>query len=351
MADPERTEEARPRQIEEAREKGMIPTSMEMNTAFVVLCGFLVLRFFGNNMLKGLEELTVETWRRIGQTELSVPVLQEGFLELVLRCAAILGPLALILMLVGVAVNYAQVGPLLSFKIISPDFARLDPSKGFKQLFSKQGLMETLKSIMKMLMIGYVAFLTIRSEARGLNTLMLLDPRQLLIYSGRLAFTIGWRVALMMLIIASFDYAYQRWQHKQDLKITPQEAKQADKDYDLDPHIKRLLREKQIQMATTRMMQEVPEADVVIVNPEHVAVALRYERAVMMAPTVVAKGIDHIALRIKQIAIENKVPVIEDKPLAWTLYESTELGTVIPEELYLAVSAILRRIYQERGRT
>ena len=350
MADEERTEDARPRQLEEAREKGRVPTSIEINTAFVVLSGFLILRFFGSRMLQSLELLATDTWRRIAQPELALPALQAGFADLLLRLGIMLGPFVLGIMLVGVAVNFAQVGPLLSFRIISPDFSRLDPTKGFKQLFSKQGLAEAAKSILKMCLIGYVAYRTIRSEAHDLDQLGILHARELLAYTCGVAFTVAWRVALVMLVIAGFDYAYQRWQHKQDMKVTRQEAKKADKDYDQDPIIKRHLREKQVQAATNRMMQEVPKADVVIVNPEHVAVALQYESGVMPTPMVIAKGADQVALRIKQIALEHDIPVIEDKPLAWLLYENLEIGMYIAEDMIFAVAAIFRRIYEQKGR-
>jgi len=258
-------------------------------------------------------------------------------------------PMMLILAVAGFAVGFAQVGGVLSIQPIIPDLSRISPSKGMSRIFSKMGAMEMVKSLIKIGAIGYIGYSTIKGQMDNLPSLTSENASGIAAYAMRTTFDLGMKVVVLMLFVAVMDYGFQRWQHIQNLRMTRRELKEELKETEGDPMIRSIIRERGMEIARRRMMQEVPKADVVVTNPQHIAVALKYDKEVAPSPIVVAKGADLLAQRIKEIAREHNVPIFENPPLARALYESVDIGEMIPEELYFAVAQILAQVYRMRG--
>jgi flagellar biosynthetic protein FlhB len=348
MADEqEKTEQPSQRRQEKARERGDVPRSRELNTAIVLLMGILAIRFLGPRIAMGIEDVFKITW----SSDLwSADGLLYSIIPLALtKTMTIVLPMMLILAGVGFMVGFAQVGGVFSLQAISPDFSRINPAKGFSRIFSKMGLMEMVKSLMKIAIIGYVGYSTIKGQLDDLPSLASENAVGIAGYSLKAIFDLGMRVTILMLFVAAMDYGFQRWQHMQNLKMTRRELKEELKETEGDPLIRSFIREKQIEVARRRMIQEVPKADVVVTNPQHIAVALKYDKETAPSPLVVAKGADFLAQKIKEIAWQHNVPIFENPPLARALYESVEIGEMIPEELYFAVAQILAQVYRMRG--
>jgi flagellar biosynthetic protein FlhB len=258
-------------------------------------------------------------------------------------------PLALLCMVAGVAVNVAQVKFKPSFQAIKPDIKRINPASGFKRIFGTHAVVETIKSVAKVSVVGIVAGLAIAPRLSEFGAMVGLPPEALGSLLGATVLDVAKRVAIAYLAIAAADFGYQKWKHEKDLRMDHQEVKEEHKSHDLPPEVRASLRRRQMQAARARMMAAVPEADVVVTNPTHYAVALKYDGA-RLAPEVVAKGKDLVAAHIRRIAAENDVPVISDPPLARSLHASVEVGHVIPEELYQAVAQLLAFVYRLNGR-
>jgi flagellar biosynthetic protein FlhB len=218
-----------------------------------------------------------------------------------------------------------------------------------KRLFSLRSLAELVKSIVKILFVAAVAYLMIKQDLDLIPTLTRQSVLDIFVFAARVAFKICFNVCLALVVLAILDFAYQRWEHEKSLKMTKQEVKDENKQTEGDPKVKARIRSIQMETARQRMMAAVPEADVVITNPTHLAVALRFDAARMIAPQVIAKGAGYVAERIKQIAAENDVPLVEDKPLARTLFKIVEVGNTIPADLYKAVAEVLAYVYRLRG--
>jgi flagellar biosynthetic protein FlhB len=273
------------------------------------------------------------------------------FLSFLARLAA---PLLLVLFIVAVLGNVIQVGFLFTAKPITPDFNRIVPRFGrwlSRSFGSTEALFNLGKSIAKVAIIAFVAYLNIRGELPRLTRLSLAPFFSGLSVVSGIAFRIVAEAAIAFLVFSFFDYLFQRRQHMESLKMSRQEVKEERKLYEGDPLTKSRLRERMREIMRRTMLQAVPKADVVITNPTHYAVALEYNRALMVAPTVVAKGQDLIARKIREIAAEHKVPVVENKPLAQALYREVEIGDVIPEKYYEVISTILAEVYRLAGKT
>jgi flagellar biosynthetic protein FlhB len=262
---------------------------------------------------------------------------------------SILIPFFVPILIAGIAGNVGQVGFEMHSEPLRPKLNKINPVAGLKKFVSVRSLVELAKSIMKLLIIGGISYGLIKAEMRGFPLLMQQGVGEILLFIAQVAFKILFFVCLALIILASLDYIYQRWQFEQSIKMTKQEVKDERKQVEGDPKVKSRIRKAQLELAAHRMMEAVPEADVVITNPVHLAIALKFEASEMMAPTVIAKGAGHIAERIKEIANAHQVPVIEDKPLAQTLFKIVEIGEFIPVELYRAVAEILAYVYRLRG--
>jgi len=258
-------------------------------------------------------------------------------------------PVMFAILIIGLGINFFQVGLNFSTEAIEVKLDKLNPINGFGRIFSKRSLVELAKSVLKIVIIGFFLYNYLKDEILTMPQFIYYDLGTSLQEIAKILFAMVFQVIAVILILAIIDFAYQKWQTTQDLKMTKQEVKDELKQSEGDPQIKGKIRQKQRQMAMARMMQEVPKADVIVTNPTHYAVALQYHKG-MVAPVVVAKGQDLVAQRIKGIAKENHVPIVENKPLARALFSSVEIGDAVPTELYQAVAEVLAYVYRLKHR-
>jgi len=254
-------------------------------------------------------------------------------------------PLFLAALFVSLLVNYLQVGFVLSAESVQPKFSKIDPIQGFGRLFSIRSLVELVKNIFKIAIVGFAVYIIMRGEAERFVLLVDQSVWGILLYICGVSFKIILSVCLVLIVLAALDYAYQKWEFEKELRMTKQEIKDESKQSEGDPLIKARIRRLQREAARKRMMANVPKADVVITNPTHLAVALLYDQEKMSAPTVVAKGADFIAQNIKDIARKHHVPIVNNKPLAQVLYRKVDVDEIIPANLYRAVAEVLAFVY------
>ncbi len=346
--DGERTEQPTSRRREQAAEEGNFAVSRELNTFFVVLGGLIVLYFSGIWIFQGAAEFMKISFLFLNQelTERSV----EAILNKVsYRFLLMVAPISIIPFL-GAVSYVMQKGLTLSGKPLNTDFSRINPVAGIKRLFSLNAVAELIKSLLKISIMSYVVYATVAREWGFLPFLMNMETTALLKYVGSITFRIMTKTVWVLAVIAIIDYVFQRWNFEKSLRMTKQELKEEMKEQEGDPAVKARIRSLQRSLARKRMMQEVPKADVVVTNPTHFAVALKYDRKKARAPIVVAKGADHVAEKIKELARNHHVPVIENRPLAQSLYKHVEIGKEIPENLYRAVAEILAYVYRLQSR-
>ena len=344
----ERTERATPRRRQEARREGQVARSAELTGAVALIAALFALVVFGPRMLESLGDLMRQGFSgradSIETTQGTVRVMHDVGGRLIWTVA----PLLASLMAIGLLVNILQVGFLFTTKPLSPQLSKLDPIKGFGRIFGRRGFVELLKAIAKVSAVGIVAFLTVRADIESLVPLIGVDSGRLLEEVGRSTLRVGLRAGGVLLLLAALDYAYQRWEYEKSLRMSPKEIEEEQKQTEGDPRTRARVRALQRAAARRRMIQDVPAADVVVTNPIHVAVALKYDRAKMDAPVVVARGMRKVAQRIKDIAKEHGVPIVEDPPLARTLHRETRVGEAIPASLYQAVAQLLAQIWRLR---
>ena len=349
-AGQEKTEKATSKKKEEARNKGQVASSREVSSAVVLMTSLGVFYFAGSWMFWNLSEVIARVFQDIGALRFnSIDDASVFSLEVLSRLLAILTPFLLPLAVLGLAANILQVGFRFSTEAISPKFEKLNPISGMKRLVSLKSMVELAKSILKILFIGTIAYLLVKSDMKAFPLLVHQEVGQVLVFIARVSLKICFFVCLALIILAIVDFFYQRWQYEEDLKMTKQEVKDEQKQTMGDPKVKSRIRSMQLEMARRRMMAAVPEADVVITNPTHLAIALKFNAEEMIAPRVLAKGAGHVAHRIKEIATEHQIPLVEDKPLAQALYKMVELGDYIPAELYRAVAEVLAYVYRLKG--
>jgi flagellar biosynthesis protein FlhB len=342
----EKTEKATPKKRQESRKKGQVAKSADINAALVMFFSILFLSFLGSWMGERLLHLFRHSLDKnilFDITETSVPKM---FGELSIEVAIIVAPIMIAAMFAGVLGNYMQVGFLLSTEAIQMKLERINPLSGFKRIYSVRALVELSKSLLKITFIGSVTFFILWMERDVYLRMSLVSIETTLSVFGGLAMKMGFFASLVLLFLAFLDYMYQKYDFEKNIRMSKQDIKDEYKKSEGDPKIKGKIKEKQRQMAMRRMMQEVPKADVIITNPTHYAICLKYDEGGMDAPVVVAKGVDLIAQKIKEIAKENKVAIVENKPLARTLYSRVEIGEVIPEDLFKAVAEILAFVYR-----
>ncbi|MGB5986176.1 MAG: flagellar biosynthesis protein FlhB [Desulfobacterales bacterium] len=349
-SDQERTEKATPKRRQEARKKGQVAQSREIPSALILICGMGALYLAGPHCYLGLRRLTAGFFRRAAHAATLHPEGLHSMLgEILGQFALIVAPLMAAVLMAGLAANIAQVGFFVSGEALTPKFSKLNPLQGFKRLFSLRSFVELTKSLLKMGLVGGIAYLAVARELDQFPGMMNVEVPVLFSYIAGLSFKIGINVALALLVLAALDYGYQRWQFEKNMMMTKEEVKEEHKQMEGDPKIKARIRAIQMETARRRMMEAVPEATVVITNPTHYAVALKFVSGEMDAPRVVAKGAGFVAQRIKETAQDHQVPVVEDKPLARSLYASVDLNHFIPVELYQAVAEILAYVYRLRG--
>ncbi len=341
-----KTEEPTGKRLGEARSKGNVARSPDLNNAVSLLTGFVILYFMAMTTYNGIYSITETSLGNLACKEFTPDIISNIIISQVYKTVKILLPILGGLMLVGLIVSYAQTGFLFSHETLKPNLQKLNFIANIKKLFSLQSFVKLLFSGVKLFIIGGVTFFFIKREYNNIINVLHCDLLQIFEISVTLMYGLALRISVVLFILSILDFFYQKWQYKKNLRMTKQEVKDERKQAEGDPQIKAKIRSVQLKMAIKRMMAAVPTADVVVTNPTHYAVALKYDGAAMRAPTVVAKGADLIAKRIKEIAKKHHIPLVEDRYLAQTLYKTVEIGREIPQKLYYAVAKILSYVYQ-----
>ena len=346
----ERTEKGTAKRRQQSRQRGQVAQSREIPSVLILMTALGFFYFAGAWMFWNISEFIGGVYQNLDTLRLNTVSDASAFsVDIIKKLFSILIPFFVPLLIAGLVGNIGQVGFEMHGGPLKPKLSKINPIAGFKKFVSLRTLVELGKSIMKLVIIGGISYGLIKAEMRGFPPLMQQGVGEILLFIAQVAFKILFFVCLALIILALLDYIYQRWQFEQSIKMTKQEVKDERKQSEGDPRVKSRIRKAQLEMAARRMMEAVPEADVVITNPVHLAVALKFEASEMMAPAVIAKGAGHIAERIKEIAREHQVPIVEDKPLAQTLFKIVEIGEFIPVELYRAVAEILAYVYRLRG--
>ena len=344
----EKTEKATPKRKKEAREKGQVLQSKEINSAFILLFVFLALRFAGPYMYKNILSFTYNAFTDMNNNEalFTISGTSNMLLSMILLTAKVVFPIIGIAFLIGLICSYSQVGFLFTTKSLKFDLNRINPINGFKKIFSKKSLVEFSKSLIKIGVVGYITFNYLFKQSKNLINLLDMELTQMVSYLFQTTVNIAIRAAVVLIILAVLDYFYQSWEYENELKMSKQEIKEEYKQMEGDPLIRSKIKEKQRQISMRRMMQDIPKADVIITNPTHYAIAIRYDSDYESAPCVLAKGKDIIAHNIRKVATEHDIPIVENKPLARAVYFSVEIGAYIPPDLYQAVAEVLAYVYK-----
>ena len=353
----EKTEDATPRRREESREQGQVSLSQEVASASILLGGLIVLLVAGSWFAQGAGSLIVDSLASLptqGRAELSVP----GAAGWITASAAHMGYAALALIVplfvIGLLACYGQVGFMITPKALAWDPARLDPFKGFGRVFGKRGSMRTLMALAKILVITATVAIVSWNQLPRLSTLTGSEIGPIMAAIGSVALRCTAAALAAILALALTDLFWQRFSYEREMRMSKKEVRDEAKSTEGDPHVKSRIRQLQREMAQSRMMADVPKATVIVTNPTHYAVALRYDRDEPLrtnrrpraTPYVVAKGVDHVAQRIKSLAREHAVPLVEDVPLARALHRQVEIGDEVPEQLYQAVATVLAHVYR-----
>jgi flagellar biosynthetic protein FlhB len=346
----EKTEKATPKKRQDARKKGQVAKSMEVPSAFILLFSFLCLFLFGGFLGEKLVALFTVPLTEYLLWDVTAANLSVIFSQLILEGLLLVLPFFVIAAAIGIVGNYVQFGFLFSTEPLKMKFSKLNPLEGAKRIFSLRALVEFAKSLLKILVVGCAVYFILWGKRTEILALSHVPLEQMLKFTSATTVMLGLVISLIFIVLAALDYMYQRYEHEKSLRMSKQDIKDEMKKTEGDPLIKGKIREKQRRMALMRMMQEVPKADVVITNPTHYAVALQYDKEKMDAPVVIAKGADYIAQKIKEKAREHGVMTMENRMLARALYEQTEIGQTIPEDLFQAVAEVLAYVYKVKGR-
>ncbi|MFC3746308.1 flagellar biosynthesis protein FlhB [Paenibacillus sp. GCM10012306] len=346
----EKTEKATPKKRQDARKKGQVAKSAELSGAVVLLSAVLSLSMFGGYMKERFMDLYMDVFQNRMLQEISSENVMKMFSGYGVQVLLLLAPLLGITFIMALVSNIMQVGFMASGQGLTPKFSKINPIKGFKNIFSMRSLVEFLKSILKLLLIAYLVYSTLWGQKRSIMSLSHIDTEGIFKFVAKLTLTLGLKIGVVLMVLALLDYMYQKYEHEKSLKMSKQDIKDEYKKMEGDPLIKGKIRERQRRMAMQRMMQEVPKADVIITNPTHFAVALKYDGSMMEAPQIIAKGQDYVALRIRELAKEHGVVTMENKPLARALFQRAEIGDTVPADLFQAVAEVLAYVYKLKGK-
>lgn len=350
----EKTEEPTGKKLKDARNDGKVTKSKELTAAFQLLVLFLVLKIFIGFVGESFLEVFHRVYDGIGEFVASnegdySPVVFSALIsDTMQKMLVILLPFFVFGVIISFLVSVVQVGWKVTTKPMEPKLSKFNPINGFKRILSKEALFNLLMSIVKIAVIGAIAFFSVRDSAGAIFVMYEMSVKQAVAMVGEIIIDTGIKISLVYMIVGVVDWFYQKHKFHEDMKMTKQEVKDEYKNTEGDPKVKGQIRGKMQEASRRRMMQDVPKADVVITNPTHLAVALRYTEKVDKAPVVVAKGADYLAQKIKDVARESRIPIVEDKPLARALYGTVEIGYEIPPELYGMVAEVLAAIYQGR---
>jgi len=344
----DRTEQPTARRLDEAKEKGNVAQSKELNSAIIMLTAMITLKASAGYFARTINRFFVTTYHESSLMEITIQTLPGQMHDYLEFMAMLLLPVLSAITVAAVVSNVGQIGFMVAKKAIKPDFQKLSPLNGIKKMFSARSLVEMLKGILKIVVLGFIGYWILKKYEHGFLMLSNLTALEIFSFLGGVLFDLSLKVGIALLIMAAGDFAYQRYAFIKSLKMSKQEVKDETKQYEGDPKVKKRLRSKQFEMGLMRMMQELPEATVVVTNPTHLAVALKYDpKSSADAPKVVAKGKDKLAERIKKVAKEHDIPILENKPLARGLFEACEVGMEIPLQFYQAVAEILSQVYQK----
>ena len=350
----EKTEPATAKKLREAREDGKVAKSKELTAAFDLIVLFLVLKIFISTIGNGFLETFYYVYKLIpdfidmNAMDVSTGAVSSFFLPVMTLLLKMVAPFFLFGFAVTLLVSILQVGWKVSSKPMQPKLDRFNPVNGFKRIISKDSIFELFKSILKIGLIIYVAYTSIKDEVNDIFILYDMPLDQAISLCGDVIINAGFKISLVYLVVGIADFVYQKYRFNEEMKMTKQEVKDEYKNTEGNPEIKGRQRQRMREASRRRMMQDVPKADVVITNPTHLAVAIKYEPEVNRAPVVLAKGEDYLAQKIKEAAKENHIEIVENKPLARMLYANVDIGSEIPPELYQAVAEILAMVYNTR---
>ncbi len=345
----EKTEPATPKKKREALEKGQVAKSQDVNSALILLSGVLLMLFLGGSMLIHMKDTMGMVCKNLFYEDFDTETFVSLLMDISFKNLKGVLPIMGGFMVVGLIASYSQVGIIFSRKALIPEFKKINPVTGAKRLFSKRSLVKTAMALIKLSIMGGIAYVSIRKDLEPLMELVSMRTEAIFSSASGLIFGITLKITIILLILSLLDFLYQRWQHSKDLMMTKNEVKQEAKQSDGDPLMKSRIKSVQREMSRKRMMQAIPEADVVVTNPTHYAVALKYDAATMDAPKVIGKGVDLIALKIREIATKHDIPIVEDRILARVLYSTIEVDNEVPPKLYQAVAKVLSYVYQLRN--
>ena len=351
----EKTEPATQKKLEDARKEGKVAKSKDLTQGIDLLVLFLLIKVFISYMGERFMGLFNQTLGRmaefmdVNQKNISMQAFSTVLNNAILELFLIVWPFLVFGFVITFIVTVYQGGWKVTMKPMEPKLSKFNPINGFKRIFSKDSLFELLKSIVKVGVIAYIAYSNIVDEADSLFILYEISLNQAIALVGNIIIEFGIEISIIFIAIGIVDYIFQKWKFGEDMKMTKQEVKDEYKNTEGNPEIKGRIRQKMREASQRRMMQDVPKADVVITNPTHFAVAIKYDAEVSKAPIVVAKGEDYLAQKIKEVARENNVEIVENKPLARMLYHNVDIGAEIPPELYQAVAEVLAMVYHMKN--
>lgn len=353
----EKTEPATAKKLREAREDGKVAKSKELTAAFDLIVLFLVLKIFvsfvAEQLIGGIQYafVTLPDFVYNNAKDVSSQAINAYMSNMIVRVIITCVPFFIFGLVITIVISVFQVGWKVTGKPLKPKGDKFNPISGFKRIFSKDSIFELLKSIMKIVLISYVAYVSIRDEADNLFILYEIPLLQAIVLCGTIVIDAGLKISIVYLALGLADYIYQKWRFNEDMKMTKQEVKDEYKDTEGNPEIKGRQRQRMREASRRRMMQDVPKADVIITNPTHLAIAIKYDAEVSRAPIVLAKGEDYLAMKIREKAKEHHIEIVENKPLARMLYANVDVGQEIPPELYQAVAEVLAMVYNMKNNT
>lgn len=346
----ERREQPTQRRRQQARERGQIPSSVELTRAFALLAGVVALAFAGRSIARyvGAYSARLFSAEVPAQPTLGWALwfLRDSFTTVLVACA----PVVLPSLVVGLTVASLQVGIGFRVALVAPNLERVNPLSGLRRLFSRRSIEVSLRAMLKVAAVAFCAWKVLSGSWQRMGGLVAVDVRDSVMFCVQCVHDVLLYCSVLLVLVGVFDFAYQWWENEKSLLMTPRELREELKETEGKPEVKSAIRARQRAIARRRMMKKVPEADVVITNPTHYAVALKYDERTMKAPEVVAKGLDHLATRIRDLAVKSGVEVVQDPPLAQALYRACDVGQEVPAELYQAVAEVLAYVYKKRGR-
>lgn len=351
MADKEtRTEEATPKKLKDAKKKGQVAKSADLSSAvslfmFTLLIGALGQYMMTNSLMFLKKSLTVNYGAPLSGANVGTMLINS-----LMQFALFLMPFAVISIIIGIVVNLTQIGFLFTVQPLKPDFKKLNPIEGFKNIFSQKSMFNLVKNLLKLTMVFYMSYINIKQSVNQILNSGNIGSEKLFFFFMDLLKTLSMNIAIVMLGLAVVDYIFQKREYKKNLKMSKQEIKDEYKQMEGNPQMKAARQQRQREISMRKMMSSIPTSTVVITNPTHFAVVLRYDTGKDQAPLVTAKGADYMAQKIKEIAKENNIPIMENKELARAMYKKVEIGDYVPVELYKAIAEVLALVYQMNGK-